>query len=61
MNKIEKKNQKLTILKILNLNWLNLVCFKNTEHLNEFMQCINTTIQNAINNIFFVMLYSNMV
>ena len=28
--------KKLTILKILNLNCLNLICLKTTEHLNEF-------------------------
>ena len=27
----------------------------------SLIQCINSTIQNAINNIFFVMLYSNML
>ena len=31
MNKT--KNLKLTILTIFNLNWLNLICLKNTEHL----------------------------
>ena len=34
MNKI--KNEKLTILKILNLNWLNLTSLKNTKYLKEF-------------------------
>ena len=35
MNKI-KKQKKLTILKILNFNLLNLICLKNTENLNKF-------------------------
>ena len=34
--KFETKSKKLTILKIFNLNWLNLICLKNTEHLNQF-------------------------
>ena len=32
--------EKLTILKILNLNWLNLIFFKNIEHLKEFNACV---------------------
>ena len=32
----------MIILKILNLNWLNLICLKSTEHSNEFYCSVKT-------------------
>ena len=46
--------------KILNFDWINLICLKILNIQMSLMQCKNSKIQNAINNIFFVMLYSNM-
>ena len=47
----------LTILKIL--NWLNLICFKKTEHLNEF-NAVYKLNNSECNQYIFVILYSNM-
>ena len=49
--KFKTENEKLTIFKILNLNWLNLICLKILNIQMSLMQCKNSKILNAINKL----------
>ena len=45
---MKKIKNRITIPKILNVNWLNLICLKYTEHSNEFNAVLKLRMQSIV-------------